>query len=73
MSVADAGVSTFGDKSVGCLPDNTAVAPEECDAITTDNVYPDPLYNANFWAFDLINVEAVWNMGISTYTKQSCG
>jgi hypothetical protein len=35
-----------------------------CDSISS-NVFPDPLYDAQSWIYDQINVEEVWKSGIS--------
>ena len=37
-----------------------------CDNISS-NVFPDPLYDAQSWIYDQINVEEVWKAGISKF------
>jgi hypothetical protein len=48
-----------------CAPEDYALNSAECPTLENDNVYGDPLYDANRWIFDLIDVEAVWRAGIS--------
>lgn len=39
-----------------------------CDS-NSSNVFPDPLYDAQSWIYDQINVEEVWRAGISKCRK----
>ena len=36
-----------------------------CEAASPDNFFTDPLYDAMKWSFDLINVQEVWQQGIT--------
>lgn len=36
-----------------------------CDAAGKDNAFADPLYDSMKWAYEMINVEPVWKMGLT--------
>ena len=66
-STAVANITQIGGMIIGCTAENSASTPTQCEALGQDNFFPDPLYTANRWIFEMINVEPVWKMGISMY------
>jgi hypothetical protein len=49
-------------KQLSCLQEEDWVS--QCDGATSRQVYSDPLYSAQQWAYQLLNVEPVWQQGI---------
>lgn len=69
---AGARIRLNGDMFVlTCQAQDYAFAANECAALEATNVFADPLYDANQWIFDLIDVEPVWRQGICK--SLSCG
>lgn len=50
-----------------CEPQDIVTDTAQCATLGADNYFSDPLYEANTWVFDAINVTAAWEAGFSEY------
>ena len=62
-------INGFTSKFFSCsATEDYAFEASQCATVDEDNFFSDPLYGANTWVFDLINVRPVWEAGYSKYS-----